>query len=121
MQQRGSVVLDPLGPWEPTIEGMVPYEDLVKYVCDFLWMEVVKNNDPQIGWEDNSPIVLEIEAKVGQLWDREQRFSTGISCSRGAAVSQSAAVEWLLWNATGHYSHILRYVRRARRDRQSRG
>ena len=67
-QGRGS-----LGPWEPNILNIIPYEEITKAVSDFLFTEVVLRND--VGVVSNHGVhsqdaVLEIEAKIGQIIDR---------------------------------------------------
>jgi hypothetical protein len=56
-----------LGPWEPTILAITPIQELTKLVSDFLFVEVVNRIDVN----PESGAVLEIEAKIGQLIDRD--------------------------------------------------
>ncbi|KAG7005631.1 hypothetical protein G7Y79_00018g044380 [Physcia stellaris] len=61
-----------LGPWEPSILNHIPYEEVTKFVSDFLFNEVVLRHD--VGVASNKGVhsqaaVLEIEAKIGQLKD----------------------------------------------------
>ena len=63
----------PLGPWEPNILNFIPHEEITKAVSDFLFTEVVLRND--VGVVSNHGVhsqdaVLEIEAKIGQIIDR---------------------------------------------------
>ena len=62
-----------LGPWEPSILNLIPYEEVTKSISDFLFNEVVMRDD--VGVVSNKgvhsqPAVLEIEAKIGQLIDK---------------------------------------------------
>jgi hypothetical protein len=58
-----------LGPWEPCITGVRPYEELSRQVADFLFINVVNNN---LGGEIANPdIQFEIEAKLGTLIDKD--------------------------------------------------
>ena len=63
----------PLGPWEPSILDIVPAEELTRTVADFLYTEVVMRDDIAASAAGAGPgrgIVLEIEAKLGQVIDR---------------------------------------------------
>jgi hypothetical protein len=63
-----------LGPWEPSIIGVKPYEELSKTVADFLFINVVKNPDFQEISSRN--IQFEIEAKLGTLIDKDTNMRT---------------------------------------------
>ncbi|KAF3056765.1 mRNA-capping enzyme subunit beta [Trichoderma lentiforme] len=71
-QQPASAEPDPqdiLGPWEASIAGVKPIEELSKNVADFLFVNVVSNQDIQ---EITSRgIQFEIEAKLGTLIDKD--------------------------------------------------
>lgn len=54
----------PLGPWEPSILNLLPAEELTRAICDFIFAEVVTRDDVGPG------AVIEIEAKLGQLIDK---------------------------------------------------
>ncbi|KAF7561466.1 hypothetical protein G7046_g2700 [Stylonectria norvegica] len=58
-----------LGPWESSITGAKPYEELSKAVADFLFINVINSTDMQ---EITSRgIQFEIEAKLGTLIDKD--------------------------------------------------
>lgn len=63
----------PLGPWEPSILNVIPSEEVTRVISDFLFQEVVMRDDvgvaPAGGGKDEGA-VLEIEAKIGQLIDK---------------------------------------------------
>lgn len=62
-----------LGAWEHSIIDMLPSEELTRTIADFLFTEVVLRNDVGAGPAGGGPgpgAVLEIEAKFGQLIDR---------------------------------------------------
>lgn len=60
---------DGLGPWEASITGVKPFEELSKTVADFLFIHVVNSSDMQ---EISSRgIQFEIEAKLGTLIDKD--------------------------------------------------
>lgn len=60
---------DQLGPWEASITGVKPSEELSKNVADFLFIHVINNQDMQ---EITSRgIQFEIEAKLGTLIDKD--------------------------------------------------
>jgi hypothetical protein len=63
----------PLGPWEPSITNMIPYEEMTRRIMDFLFMEVVERKDVGGSATGTAPVSgaqLEIEAKLGQIIDR---------------------------------------------------
>ena len=59
---------NPLGPWEPSITNTIPFEEVTRAIMDFLFVEVVDRMD--VGVTPSAPGQLEIEAKLGQLIDR---------------------------------------------------
>lgn len=58
-----------LGPWEASINGVQPYEEISKVVADWLFLTVV--NRPDAGELQSRNVEIEIEAKLGQLIDQE--------------------------------------------------
>ena len=69
-QQTGQ---EPLGPWEPTILNQIPTDGLTKIVSDFLFVQVMQNQDIGVapaGGGAGKGAVLEIEAKIGRLVDK---------------------------------------------------
>ncbi|OAX79636.1 hypothetical protein ACJ72_06042 [Emergomyces africanus] len=65
-----------LGPWEPSITGVIPHEEITKLICDFLFQQVVMRRDIGAGPAGGSAVgqgaVLEVEAKLGLLVDRNR-------------------------------------------------
>ncbi|KAL3473451.1 CYTH-like domain-containing protein [Aspergillus californicus] len=65
-----------LGPWEPSITGFIPHEEVTKMVCDFLFQHVVLRNDamaaPAGATAPSQGAIIEIEAKLGQLIDQDR-------------------------------------------------
>lgn len=65
-----------LGPWEPSITGYIPHEDVTKMVCDFLFQHVVLRNDASAGPAGSSAAgqgaIVEVEAKLGQHMDLDR-------------------------------------------------
>lgn len=59
----------PLGPWESSITGKRPYEDMAKTVADFLYVNVLHN--PDIGEISSRDVQFEIEAKLGTLISKD--------------------------------------------------
>lgn len=59
----------PLGPWEPSITGKRPYEELSKNVADFLFVHVVQH--PDMGEISSRGVQFEIEAKLGTLISKD--------------------------------------------------
>ncbi|KAK7416810.1 mRNA-capping enzyme subunit beta [Neonectria punicea] len=60
---------DILGPWEASITGVKPYEEMSKTVADFLFIHVINNEDMQEIM--SRKIQFEIEAKLGILVDKD--------------------------------------------------
>lgn len=63
---------DILGPWEASITGVKPYEELSKTVADFIFIHVV--NNPDIKEITSRGIQFEIEAKLGTLIDKDTNY-----------------------------------------------
>ncbi|EEH46994.1 uncharacterized protein PADG_03092 [Paracoccidioides brasiliensis Pb18] len=65
-----------LGPWEPSITGVIPHEEVTKLICDFLFQQVVMRRDigaaPAGGSAVGQDAILEVEAKLGLLIDRNR-------------------------------------------------
>ncbi|KAL3485611.1 CYTH-like domain-containing protein [Aspergillus germanicus] len=68
--------LKSLGPWEPSITGFIPHEEITKIVCDFLFQHVVLRNDALAGPAGATAVgqgaIIEIEAKLGKLIDLDR-------------------------------------------------
>lgn len=66
-----------LGPWEPSITGFIPYEEITKILCDFLFKNVVMRNDVAAGPAGSAAAghgtIIEVEAKLGHLIDQDRR------------------------------------------------
>ena len=60
---------DVLGPWEASILGVKPAEEVSKVIADFLFIHVVNGNDIQEVLSRG--IEFEIEAKLGTLIDKD--------------------------------------------------
>ncbi|KAL4953643.1 CYTH-like domain-containing protein [Aspergillus filifer] len=69
--------LKSLGAWEPSLTGLIPYEEMTKIVCDFLFQHVVMRNDAMAGPAGASAgghgAIIEVEAKLGQIIDLDSR------------------------------------------------
>lgn len=63
---------DILGPWEASITGIKPYEEISKTVADFIFIHVI--NNPDIKEIVSRGIQFEIEAKLGTLIDKDTNF-----------------------------------------------
>ncbi|KAE8152607.1 CYTH-like domain-containing protein [Aspergillus avenaceus] len=65
-----------LGPWEPSISGKIPYEEVTNMVCDFLFQNVVVRNDAAAVPAGTTAVgqgaIIEVEAKLGQLVDQDR-------------------------------------------------
>ena len=65
--------IGPLGLWEPSILNIIPSEEVTRIISDFLFTQVVLRDDVGAGPAGGGPgqgAVLEIEAKIGQLIDK---------------------------------------------------
>lgn len=60
---------DILGPWEASITGVKPYEEISKTIADFIFIHVV--NNPDFKEIASRGIQFEIEAKLGTLIDKD--------------------------------------------------
>lgn len=63
----------PLGPWEPSFLNIITYDEVTRRISDFLFQEVVLRDDVGAGPAGGTPgpdAVLEIEAKIGHLIDK---------------------------------------------------
>ncbi|KAL2756049.1 hypothetical protein ACRALDRAFT_1070802 [Sodiomyces alcalophilus JCM 7366] len=60
---------DLLGPWEPSITGLKPMEEISKTIADFLFVNVI--GSPDAGEIMSRGIQFEIEAKLGTLIDKD--------------------------------------------------
>ncbi|KAL9599114.1 MAG: hypothetical protein Q9219_004072 [cf. Caloplaca sp. 3 TL-2023] len=63
-----------LGPWEPTITNVIPAEELTREIMNYLFGSVVQMNGvvfgPAGGSTAGGGAVVEIEAKIGQIIDK---------------------------------------------------
>lgn len=91
----GVVVAEPtpadvLGPWEATITGVKPYEEISKAIADFLFINVVNANDIQeiMG----RSIQFEIEAKLGTLIDKDTNHRVQRSIESECILESSSRV-----------------------------
>lgn len=59
--------------WEPSFTNVIPYEEVTRSICDFLFHHVVSNEGIGVGSAGGVPSPngqLEIEAKIGRLVDK---------------------------------------------------
>ncbi|KAI9834642.1 MAG: mRNA-capping enzyme subunit beta [Phylliscum demangeonii] len=81
----------PLGPWEPSITNIIPYEEVTRAVMDFLFMEVVERRDVGAGPTGASAshgAHLEIEAKLGHLIDKNTNERVRLPISTECVFNQ---------------------------------
>ncbi|KGO45143.1 hypothetical protein PEX1_068110 [Penicillium expansum] len=75
--QGNSQTIGSLGPWEPSITGFIPHEEITKTLCDFLFQHVVMRNDVNAGPAGSAAAgqgtIVEIEAKLGHIIDMDSR------------------------------------------------
>ena len=71
--QRSQSEKGPLGYWEPSILNIIPTDEVVKVVSDFLFTQVLVNDSIGVAPAGSSAgrgAVLEIEAKIGRIIDK---------------------------------------------------
>lgn len=62
-----------LGPWEDSITNTTPSNEYIRHLSDFLYHQVIGRLDVDVGPAGGGPAagaVIEIEAKIGQLIDK---------------------------------------------------
>jgi len=92
-----------LGPWEYSITGNQVSQQMTKLVADFLYINVLNRSD--LGELASRGVEIEIEAKLGQLIDKEtnERYSLPVTSecilmdsARRGFRSSMTEVYWLL-------------------------
>lgn len=84
--------MGPLGPWEPSIANYIPSEELTKIISDWLFQHVVLREDVGVataGGVAGQGAVLEIEAKIGQLIDKNTNDRLHLPVLNECVVSHS--------------------------------
>lgn len=88
----------PLGPWEPSILNIIPSEELVKTVSDFLFREIVLKQDIGVGPAGGAAgqgAVLEVEAKIGRLVDKDTNGRIQLPIATECVLSHSTPnLQW---------------------------
>ena len=82
----------PLGPWEPSILNIIPSEELTRVISDWLFEHVVLREDVGVGPAGGAAdqgAVLEIEAKIGQLMDKNTNDRIRIPVLNECVVSHA--------------------------------
>lgn len=82
----------PLGPWEPSFINIIPAEEIVKIISDWLYQNVVQRDDVGVGPAGGGTgggAVLEIEAKIGQLIDKNTNDRLRLPVLNECVVSHS--------------------------------
>ena len=82
----------PLGPWEPSFLNIIPADEIVRILSDALFQNVVIRDDVGIapaGGGTGGGAVLEIEAKIGQLIDKNTNDRLRLPVLNECVVSQS--------------------------------
>lgn len=80
----------PLGPWEVSITGIKPYEEASRLVADFLFLNVVQRQD--LGELASRGVEIEIEAKLGQLINKDTNERFRLPVQSECVLSESARV-----------------------------
>lgn len=82
----------PLGHWEPSFLNIIPAEELVRIISDWLFQNVVQRDDVGVGPAGGGTgggAVLEIEAKIGQLIDKNTNDRLRLPVLNECVVSHS--------------------------------
>jgi hypothetical protein len=79
-----------LSPWEPSITGVIPFEELTKSVADFLFKEVVSRAD--VG--DDEGVALEVEAKIGTLIDKHTNQRVQLPVKTECLLSEESGMRY---------------------------
>ena len=90
--QPGNPTEGPLGRWEPSILNIIPSEEVAKVVSDFLFAEVVLRDGIGVGPAGGTAsqgAVLEVEAKIGRLIDRNTNDRLRLPVMSECVVSPS--------------------------------
>lgn len=69
-----------IGSWEPSIGNTEPHEELTRSIADFLWREVIMRYETQPA-DEVSGTMIEIEAKIGQIIDRNTNARVNLPVS----------------------------------------
>lgn len=84
-----------LGPWEPSITGFIPFEEITKIVCDFLFQYVVLRNDaiagPAGAAATGQGAIIEVEAKLGQLIDLDRGERLHLPIQSESIISRASS------------------------------
>lgn len=81
---------DMLGPWEPCITGVKPFEEMSKTIADFLFIHVITGKDLQ---EITSRgIQFEVEAKLGTLIDKDTNHRVDRAVESECVLGESSRV-----------------------------
>lgn len=85
-----------LGPWETSINGKKPMQEIVKQIADWIFINVIQRND--LGELSSHGVEIEIEAKLGQFIDQGTRIhfpvtTEAIFAAGGDIRFQSAMTE----------------------------
>lgn len=94
MNHPGIAVIPAFGPWEKSIAGTEPFEELTRCVTDFLWTHVVAVNDPALVNGGPDGPVIEIEAKFGHLLDYNTNERLKLPITTETVMSQDSGVRF---------------------------
>ena len=83
-----------LGPWEPAITGKKPLDELARQVADFLFMNVIHNQDigDIQGYVQRGELQWEVEAKLGTLVSKEHQARVYFPITTESILSDSSRI-----------------------------
>ncbi|KAJ5757974.1 uncharacterized protein N7511_006668 [Penicillium nucicola] len=84
-----------LGPWEPSITGFIPHEEVTKTLCDFLFKHVVLRTDVNAGPAGSAAAgqgaIIEVEAKLGHIIDMDSRDRINLPILTESVINRESA------------------------------
>jgi hypothetical protein len=84
-----------LGPWEPSITGFIPHEEVTKTLCDFLFKHVVLRTDVNAGPAGSAAAgqgtIIEVEAKLGHIIDMDSRDRVNLPILTESVINRESA------------------------------
>ena len=80
----------PLEPWEPSFLNIIPHEELTRSISDFLYTQVIERDDVGFGAATaQQGAVIEVEAKIGQLIDKNTNERLRLPVETECVVSRN--------------------------------
>ncbi|KAF4624563.1 hypothetical protein G7Y89_g13608 [Cudoniella acicularis] len=97
-----------LGPWEACITGTKPVDQMNRTVADFFFRNVVSRGD--LGELSSRGVEIEIEAKLGQLIDKETNQRFQLPVLTGCIVAESPRIGFRSSMTVAQHSFLNEYL-----------